>query len=244
MPTGGFRPRRTLGLTVPVVSLLLAGCGGSGHAGQPAAQRLNGPTPAEQVSFLRTCSRGVGAGALGDAAVCQCTLAQLEAETNRRTFQAAVTAWRGNVGGAGFRSTVAQVIARCQGQQQIGSTPPSGTSTQASTVATAHTLKISTKTYARQFRWPTSARSMVHTCLDGTAVANGMSCALSHAIAQAFGEYPDTKTPVVRHLRLVDPSNGRVVSVQCGVSGHKDASALCNAPQHQKALLPAPDYSD
>jgi hypothetical protein len=223
--------------------VMLAGCGSeSGHASQTASARQ--AKSAEEVSFLRDCNRGVGAQALGDAAVCQCTLTQVEAETNPRTFKQAVADWKTNTGGASYRSTVAQAIARCSGQQQVASAPRSTSAVVPSNLPPARTVKLSRSAYAKHYRWPTSARSMVHSCLDGTAVANGMSCAFSQAIGHAFGKYPDSHAPVVRHLNLVDPVNGRVVSVDCALSGREDASAICNAPQHQIALLPPPDYED
>jgi hypothetical protein len=234
---------RRLRLAVPMLGILAAACGGaSTHAGGAAATHPR-PSSAEQVSFLRDCSAGVGAGALGDAAVCQCTLTQLEAQTNPRTFTAAVTAWRKNANGAGYRSTVAATIARCAGQQQIGPAPQAVTASASQTTVRARTVKISRAAYAKRFHWPVNARSMVHTCFEGTAVANGMSCALAQAIAGAFGEFPDSRTPTVRHLDLVDPGTGHVVSVACAVSGREDASPICNAPRHQIALLPPPHFS-
>jgi hypothetical protein len=243
MRTHAFR-LALLTLGIALVGVLAAGCG-SANGGHAAASRHPRPTATEETSFLRTCNRGVGAGALGDAAVCQCTLTQLEAETKPPAFRSAVVAWETNAGGAGFRSIVAQAIARCNGQQQIAPTPAASPSAVVPTVLPrARTVKLSRATYVKQFHWPDGARSLAHSCLGGTAVANGMSCTLSQAIDRAFGEYPDVHTPVVRHLHLVDPTNGRVVDVDCAVSGREHASAVCNAPQHQVALLPPPDYSD
>ena len=233
----------TLAVALPAV-IMVAGCGSS-NSGQAAAKHQSRPSAAEETSFLRTCNRGVGAGSSGDAAVCQCTLTQLEAETKPAEFRAAVTAWETDAGAGAFRSTVAQVVARCTGQQQIGS-PPSASASAATATRRppARTVKLTEAAYHQRFHWPVNARSMVHSCLDGTAVANGMSCTLSLAIQRAFGEYPDTHTPVVRHLHLVDPDNGRVVAVDCAVSGHAHDGALCNAPAHQIALLPPPGYTD
>ncbi len=238
-----MRTRALLPIALLMLGLVVAGCGSAAdHARQAAADRQH--SLAEKTAFLRTCNRGVGAGALGDAAVCQCTLSQLEAETNSGEFKAAVTAWETNADGAAYRSKVAETIARCNGQQQIASAPTSASAVVPSDLPPARTVKISSSAFAKQYRWPTSARSMVHSCLDGTAVANGMNCALSQAISRAFGEYPDTRIPLVRHLHLVNPVNGQVVSVDCAVSGRTEASAVCNAPDHQVALLPPPDYSD
>lgn len=238
-----MRARALFPIALLMLSLLMAGCGSmSDHARQAAAARQN--SLSEKTAFLRTCNRGVGAGALGDAAVCQCTLSQLEAETTSREFKATVAAWESNADGAAYRSKVAEIIARCSGQQQVAAAPQSASTVVPTDLPPARTVKISTSAYAEHYRWPTTARSMVHSCLDGTAVANGMNCALSQAIHHAFGEYPDTRVPLVRYLHLVNPISGQVITVDCGVSGRNEASALCNAPDHQVALLPPPDYSD
>jgi hypothetical protein len=238
-----MRTRGLLPIAPLILSLLVTGCGSAtDHARQAAADRQH--SLAERTAFLRTCNRGVGAGALGDAAVCQCTLSQLETETTSSSFKAAVAAWESNADGAAYRSTVAQTIARCRGQQQVSPAPQSASAVVPSDLPAARTVRISSSAFAKQYRWPTSARSMVHSCLDGTAVANGMNCALSQAIDHAFGEYPDRQIPLVRHLHLVNPVNGQVISVDCAVSGRREASAVCNAPDHQVALLPPPDYSD
>src|SRR5271165_3031091 len=102
---------RLVGLVAPVLAVVAAGCGGTTALPGGAAKSHSRPGSAEQVSFLRKCAEGVGAGELGDAAGCQCTLTQLEAQTNARTFERAVAAWEDNTSGAAYRSTVAQTIA-------------------------------------------------------------------------------------------------------------------------------------
>lgn len=233
---GSIRGRPLLRVALVGLSLfsgwVVTGCGGTTRH------------DSEQLAFLRRCDRSAGADALGDASVCLCTLTQLRAQTNRRSFRADVVAWEDNADGASYRSTVAVTIARCNGQQEMmGSSPIQVPAAPDRTLRPAKTVKLSAVAYKSRFRWPHDPQSMVHTCTDGTAVANGMSCLLGRAIAAAFGDYPKTTAPVARLLHVVDPDNGRVVSVACAISGQKNASAVCNAPRRQIALLAPPSYS-
>jgi hypothetical protein len=241
MPVSAIRFGRLARRAVPVLGLLAAACGSASHV--PASH----PTADQKVAFLRSCSNGVGSvGRLGDAAVCQCALTQLEARTNQNSFGRAVYAWKNNINGAQHRLIVATTINRCAGQQQIDSARQSGATASAANLPPSRTASISKATYTKTFRWPDSSQSMLHSCFTGTAVANGMSCSLAQAIASAFSQYPypDSSTPVVRYLHLVNPDNGRVVAVSCAISGRKGANPVCNAPQRQVALLPAPGYDD
>jgi len=234
---------RVVAFAVPLLGILAAGCGSTTHTNTAAVPSPPRASSTEEVSFLRKCSESVGAGGLGDAAVCQCVVTQLEAHANAQAFKAAVASWEDKPGGSGHSSTVAQTITRCNGRSQMSSSPqPVPASAGATSSPARTTIGLSEKRYAKRFRWPTNAQSMVHSCLGGGAVANGMSCQLLRAIDQAFGEYPESKTPVVRELHLVDPDSRRQVSVNCGVSGREGASAVCNAPRRQIALLPPPDY--
>ena len=239
MRTGALT--RVVAFAAPVLGMLAAGCAGSTHTHASSVQQSRAGS-AEEVSFLRKCSESVGAGGLGDAAVCQCVVTQLQSHASASTFNVAVAAWEKNRGGSGHRATVAQTIAGCNGRSGISSSPQSVPASASATGSRTHTIKLSNTQYAKRFRWPTNSRSMVHSCLTGGAVANGMSCQFLHAIDHAFGEYPASKTPVARELRLVDPDNGRPALVNCGVAGREGTSAICNAPRHQVALLPPPGY--
>ena len=234
---------RVVAVAAPVLGMLVAACGSGTHTHPAGSQSQSRAGSAEEVSFLRKCSESVGVGGLGDAAVCQCVVTRLEAHANAHAFEVAVAAWEDKPGGARDSSPVTQTISRCNDRPKISSSSQSVPASVAETGSSARAIKLSQKRYARRFRWPTNARSMVHSCLDGGAVANGMSCTLAHAIDQAFGQYPGAKTALVRELHLIDPDNGRVVAVNCGISGRQGAGAVCNAPRHQVALLPPAGYA-
>lgn len=184
---------------------------------------------------------------MGDAAVCQCALTQLEAETSRVTFASDLLAWTENRNGQGFKSVPVQAISRCMGEQQVGpNLQPESASADASSAsgeassgeAGSEVAKEVTAKAARAFRWPPKKSTVIRTCLEGAAVANGMSCQLAGVIEKAYGEYPDSSTRQVRHLRVVDPMTGRTVPVACFFSGREQSSAVCRAPNETAALLP------
>ncbi len=221
-------------------AILAAGCGGSGQGHTTARADEAGQhfTMAERVSFLHRCGVGQLGGALGDAAVCQCALTELEAESNQVAVASDVVSWAQNRDREGFRSVPVQAINRCMGEQEIGPNPEPAPASSSQPALTRGAADETTTRPARRLHWPPSKGAVVRTCLEGTAVANGMTCQLAGAIERAYGEYPGSSSPEARHLRVVDPLTGRATRVVCYFSGRQSASAVCDAAGDTAALLP------
>ncbi len=225
---------------VALGAILVTGCAGSGRGHVTARAGAPGQhfTVAQQVSFLHRCGVGPLGGALGDAAVCECALTQLEAEANRVPIEPAVATWVRERNGEGFRSVPMQAINRCMGEQEIGPNPEPGPAGSSQPSSTHGAVAESTTKAARRLAWPPSRSAVVRTCVEGTAVANGMTCQLAGAIERAYGEYPDSSTPDVRHLRVVDPLTDHSTRVVCFFSGREKTSAVCDASGDTAELLP------
>lgn len=140
MRTGALT--RVVAFAAPVLGMLAAGCAGSTHTHASSVQQSRAGS-AEEVSFLRKCSESVGAGGLGDAAVCQCMVTQLQAHDNAHTFKADAAWWENHSGGAGRKSTIGRTIARCDGQPEIRSLEQPMPASASATVSAAHTIKLS-----------------------------------------------------------------------------------------------------
>lgn len=222
----------------------VGGCGGHGSSPTTggASPRLAAVSAPEQQSFLSDCAQRVGSES-ASAAVCRCALTGLRAETNSTTFKTDVGVWQGSSIGLAFRSLPAQIIARCNGERGLETNGAPVRPASSSGGPSVRNVGDVTPAEAKKFRWPPTRSSVLRSCTEGPAVADGMSCRLADAIARANDAHRDPRKAQLRALRLLDPITGHRVSVLCLDPGRTGGGAVCRAGGEGAALLPAPGMS-